>query len=118
MVTRFYDTVSTRDIPVSQTNPMPITPVDAILPAGTDRSGTATTISGGLNVPANTSRRALTGQNVSAVNIGYNPFGGTAVIGGAGTFTVLPGAAFTITTRNLVNFIAASGTAAVSMIES
>lgn len=87
------------------------------LTAGTNRSGTATTTSGGLNVAANTSRRALVGQNISAVNIGFNEFGGTAAIGTAGTYTVPAGSSFSISTTNQVNFIAASGTAAVTMTE-
>lgn len=87
------------------------------LSAGTDRSGTATTTSGGLNVPANSSRKALVGQNISAVNIGFNEFGGTAAIGTAGTYTVPAGSSFSISTRNAVNFIAASGTATVTMTE-
>ena len=86
-------------------------------PAGTNRSGTATTTSGGLSVAANASRRGLVGQNISTVNIGFNEFGGTAAIGTAGTYTVPPGSSFSITTANLVNFIAASGTAAVTMTE-
>lgn len=87
------------------------------LPAGTNRSGTATTTSGGLNVPANSSRYILLGQNVGTVNIGYNEFGGTAAIGSAGTYTVTPGSSFNISTSNQINFIAASGTPAVTMTE-
>jgi len=95
-------------------NPLP---VGIILTAGTNRSGTATTTSGGLTVPANTSRRFLVGQNISAVVIGFNEFGGTAAIGTAGTYTVPAGASFSISTTDVVNFIAASGTAAVTMSE-
>ena len=87
------------------------------LPAGTDRSGTATTTSGGLSVAANSSRKGLVGQNISAVNIGFNEQGGTAAIGTAGTYTVPPGATFSVSTNKQVNFIAASGTAAVTMTE-
>jgi hypothetical protein len=88
-----------------------------LLPASTDRSGTATTTSGGLSVAANASRRFLVGQNISAVNIGFNEQGGTAVIGTAGTYTVAAGSSFSISTNKLVNFIAASGTAAVTLTE-
>lgn len=89
----------------------------AALPTGTNRSGTAGTTSGALNVPANPARKSLVGQNVSAVDIGINEFGGVAVIGEADTYTVAPNQAFSISTQNLINFIAASGTAAVAMTE-
>ncbi len=95
--------------------PVPVS--NGALTAGTDRSGTATTTSGGLSVAANAARTFLVGQNISAVNIGFNEFGGTAVIGTAGTYTVAAGASFSISTNRLVNFIAASGTAAVTMSE-
>lgn len=91
--------------------------VPGILPTATNRSGTATTTSGGLNVPANAARKTLTGQNISTVVIGFNEFGGTAAIGTAGTYTVPAGGSFSISTQNAVNFIAASGTAAVTMTE-
>lgn len=87
------------------------------LSVGTNRSGTATITSGGLSVAANTSRKGLLGQNVSAVTIGFNEFGGAAAIGSAGTYTVVAGASFSVSTTSLVNFIAASGTAAVTMTE-
>lgn len=89
----------------------------AALTAGTNRSGTATTTSGGLSVAANSARKGLVGQNIGANNIGFNEFGGTAAIGTAGTFTVTPGTSFSISTTNLVNFIAATGNTAVSMTE-
>lgn len=118
-VTRFYESPNGGDVPVSYAKPMPVT--GGILPASgagaTDRSGTATTTSGGLSVAANTSRKALVGQNISSVNIGFNEVGGVAAIGTAGTYTVAPGLSFSISTSSLVNFIAASGTAAVSMTE-
>lgn len=87
------------------------------LTAGTNRSGTATTTSGGLTVAANAARRFLVGQNISAVVIGFNEFNGTAAIGTAGTYTVAAGSSFSVSTTNAVNFIAASGTAAVTMTE-
>lgn len=87
------------------------------LTAATNRSGTATTTSGGLTVAANASRRFLVGQNISAVTIGFNEFNGTAAIGTAGTYTVAAGSSFSISTANAVNFIAASGTAAITMTE-
>lgn len=87
------------------------------LPATTDRSGTATTTSGALKVDANANRRGLVGQNISTVNIGFNEQGGTAAIGTAGTYTVAPGTGFAISSNKLINFVAASGTAAVTMTE-
>ncbi len=89
----------------------------AVLPATTDRSGTATTTSGGLNVPANANRRSLVGQNISGVAIGFNEQGGTAAIGTVGTYSVPAGSGFSISTNKLINFVAASGTAAVTMTE-
>lgn len=101
----------------SASNPLTTAGAMAPLPATTDRSGTATTTSGGLNVPANSARKFLVGQNISAVNIGFNEQGGTAAIGTAGTYTVPAGQSFSISSNKLINFIAASGTAAVSMTE-
>jgi hypothetical protein len=91
--------------------------IPGVLTTGTNRSGTATTTSGGLSVAANTSRKSLVGQNISAVSIGFNEFGGTAAIGTAGTYTVPAGSSFAISTSGLVNFIAASGTAAITLTE-
>jgi hypothetical protein len=87
------------------------------LTATTDRSGSATTTSGGLSVAANANRRFLVGQNISAVNIGFNEQGGTAAIGTAGTYTVPAGQSFAISSNKLINFIAASGTASITMTE-
>lgn len=85
--------------------------------AGTNLSGTVTTTSGGFNLAASATRKPgdVQGQNVGANNIGFNEFGGTAVIGAAGTYTVIPGATFSITTNALVNFIAATGNTAVTI---
>lgn len=99
----------------SAANPTNVTP--APLTATTDRSGSATTTSGGLNVPANANRKFLVGQNISGVSIGFNEQGGTAAIGSPGTYTVPAGSSFSISTNKLVNFVAASGTAAVTMTE-
>lgn len=88
-----------------------------VLTATTDRSGTATTTSGGLSVAANAARKGLVGQNISGVSIGFNEQGGVAAIGTAGTYTVAAGGAFSISTNKLVNFIAAGGTAAVTLTE-
>ncbi len=85
--------------------------------SGTNLSGSATTTSGAFNLPANANRRPgdVQGQNVSGVTIGFNEFGGAAVIGAAGTYTVPAGATFSITTSATVNFISSAGTAAVTV---
>jgi len=94
-----------------------VTASTAQLPASTDRSGTATTTSGALSVAANSSRKGLVGQNISSVNIGFNEQGGIAAIGTIGTYTIAPGAAFSISTNKQINFVAESGTAAITMTE-
>lgn len=91
--------------------------VSELLPDTVDRSGNATTTSGALGVPANTRRKFLLGQNVSGVVIGFNEQGGTAAIGTPGTFTVSPGASFSISSNRAVAFVSASGSAAVTMTE-
>lgn len=109
--------------PVRPTPVMPVNPDGstagfyAPMGTGADRSGTATTTSGGLNVPANSARRGLVGQNIGINNIGFNEFGGTAAIGTAGTYTVPPGASFSISTANAINFVATTGNTVVSMTE-
>lgn len=88
----------------------------AALPAGTDRSGTAATVSGQI-VAANASRRGLEIQNIGANNIGINEFGGTAAIGTAGTFTLVPGASRHIRTNRAITAIAATGATAFAATE-
>ncbi len=85
--------------------------------AGANLSGTATTASGAFNIPANAARKPgdVQGQNVGQNTIGFNEFGGTAAIGSAGTYTVPAGATFSITTNQLVNFIASGGNSAVTI---
>lgn len=86
------------------------------LPAGTDRSGTATTSSGTLAAP-NSARKGLNIQNIGANNIGVNEFGGTAAIGTAGTYTLTPGSSMNVRTNRLVTVIAATGATAYSATE-
>ena len=86
------------------------------LPAGTNRSGTATTTSAQL-APANSSRRGLNIQNIGANNIGVNEFAGTAAIGTAGTYTLAPGASMNVRTNQQVNVIAATASTAFSATE-
>jgi len=80
----------------------------ASLNQATDRSGTASTTSATL-AAANTARRGLEIQNVGANNIGVNEFGAAAVIGAAGTYTLLPGATMRVKTTRLITAIAATG---------
>lgn len=103
---------------VSAANPLPVTTTSSgTATAGTNLSGTVTTTSGVFNLPALATRKPgdVQGQNIGANNIGFNEFGGTAAIGTAGTYTVIPGATFSITTNQLVNFIAATGSTAVTI---
>lgn len=78
------------------------------LPAGTNRSGTANTTASTL-AAANTARRGLEIQNVGANNIGVNEIGGTASIGAAGTYTLVPGASMRVRTNRAISVIAATG---------
>lgn len=84
-----------------------LTTNQAALTAGTDKSGTAAITSGTL-ATANSARRGLEIQNVGTNNIGVNEFGGTAAIGGAGTYTLVPGASMRVRTNRLVTVIAAT----------
>lgn len=87
-----------------------------VLPAGTDRSGTAAITSGTL-AAANATRRGLNIQNIGANNIGVNEFGGTAAIGTAGTYTLTPGSSMNIRTNRLVTVIAATAPTAYTATE-
>lgn len=98
----------------SASNPIPTQ--SSPLPAGTDRSGTATTTSAQL-AAANTSRRGLNVQNIGANNIGVNEFAGTAAIGTAGTYTVAPGSSLNVRTNRQINVIAATGPTAFTATE-
>lgn len=89
----------------------------AYLPAGTDRSGTAGTTSATL-AAANTTRRNLVIQNVSANVIGINEFGGTAAIGSAGTYTIAAGASARVSTNRLVTVIASAASSPYTATES
>lgn len=78
-------------IPISGTitdsNPVGITPTDHTI---TSASGASQQI-----MAANASRHSLTIQDTGNANCGVNPTGGTALIGGAGTLTLLPGGSYT-----------------------
>ena len=86
------------------------------LSAGTDRSGTAGTTSTTL-APANTSRKGLNIQNISANNLGINEFGNTAAIGSPGTYTVPAGGSINIRTTNAINVIASAAGSAYTATE-
>jgi hypothetical protein len=88
-----------------------------VLPAGTNKSGQATTVSGAFNLPANAARRGAVGQNTSGGTIGFNEFGGAAAIGQPGTYSVPSGSAFSISTNQLVNFVTAAGAANITLTE-
>lgn len=94
----------------------PVSTTTALLPAGTDRSGAAATSSGPL-AAANANRRSLSIQNVGANNIGVNEFGGTAAIGSAGTYTLVPNATMTVRTNRAITVIAATGATAYTATE-
>lgn len=60
----------------------------------TDRTITSATGSSQTVMAANASRHSLLIQNTGTANCGVNPTGGTAVIGGAGTLTLIPQASY------------------------
>lgn len=81
----------------------------AVLPSGTDRSGAITT--GGTAqalAPANTSRKSLTGQNISAGDLWINEVGGTAAVNGTGSYQITPGQAFGVATNRAISIIGAT----------
>lgn len=94
----------------------PTSTQSAPLPAGTDRSGTVDTASKTL-AAANTGRRSLNVQNISANTLGINEFGGTAAIGSPGTYTLAAGATLNVRTRNAVTVIASAAGSAYTATE-
>lgn len=102
------------------TAPLMVQGIGSASTAGTDRSGTVTTTSGGFSIAALATRKPgdVQGQNVGANPIYFNEFGGTAVAGAAGTYgPVAAGGTFSITTNRLVNFISTGGTSAVTITD-
>jgi hypothetical protein len=89
--------------PLSTANPIGITPTDHTI---TSASGSSQQV-----MPANSSRHSLTIVNTGNANCGVNPTGGTAVIGGAGTFTLVPNGSYTprVPTLSAVTVICTSG---------
>lgn len=81
----------------------------AVLPAGTDRSGTIAT--GGTAqtlAPSNASRASLTGQNISTGDLWINEIGGTAAVNGAGSYKIASGQAFSIGTNRAISIVGAT----------
>jgi len=66
--------------------PLGVSPTDRTLPSATGASQTV--------MAANASRHSLIVQNTGNANCGVNPTGGTAVIGGAGTLTLVPNGSY------------------------
>lgn len=79
----------------------------APLPAGTDRSGTTSATAGTATqlAAANTARRGLNIQNISAGSIGINEIGGTAAIGSPGTYTLAAGASVNVRTNRAISVV-------------
>lgn len=81
----------------------------ASLPAGTDRSGSIT--AGGTAqqlAAANSSRTFLTGQNTSAGDLWINEIGGTAAVSTVGSYKVISGSSFRISTNRAISIIGAT----------
>lgn len=80
---------------------------------GLVRDRTITSASGSSQqiMAANLQRHALNIVNTGTSNCGVNPTGGTAVIGGAGTFTLTPNGAYTprIPGRQAINVVCTAG---------
>ena len=101
---------------VSSANPIPV--IDGYLPAGTNRSGTIT--AGGTAqqlAAANTTRRALYGQNISAADLWVNEVGGNAAVGAAGSYKVGPGEGFSISTNRAISIVGATTGQAFTAVE-
>jgi len=101
--------------PASSANPLPVTgTVTATAPLGitpTDRTITSATGSSQTVMAANAARHGLIIENTGNANCGINPTGGTAVIGGAGTLTLVPFGSYSpsIPTLSAVTAICTAG---------
>lgn len=79
------------------------------LPAGTDKSGSITT--GGTAqalAAANTSRKSLTGQNISSGDLWINEIGSTAAADTAASYKVPASASFEIRTNRAISIVGAT----------
>ena len=86
-------------------------PTQALGITPTDRTITSATGSSQTVAALNTSRHGLIVQNTGNANCGVNPTGGTAVIGGAGTLTLVPNGSYQprIPTLSAITAICAAG---------
>lgn len=77
----------------------------------TDRTITSASGASQQIMAANSSRHSLIIQNTGNANCGINPTGGTAVIGGAGTLTLLPAGSYQprVPTLSAVTIICTAG---------
>lgn len=116
LIPAFSSVTASGAVPPAGTSADPTFTQTGPLPAGTDRSGSATTAST-TPIAANTARRGLNIQNIGANNIGINEFGGTAVIGTAGTYTLIPNAFISVRTNRAISVIAATATTAYTATE-
>jgi hypothetical protein len=98
-------------VPVSPQSPLPVTGTGTIGITPTDHTITSASGSSQQIMAANVSRHSLTMVNTGNANCGVNPTGGTAVIGGAGTFTLVPNGSYTprVPTLSAVTVICTSG---------
>ena len=96
------------------------TPAWAVTPLLLNKSATVSTASTNI-LPVNVSRTYLLIENVCAENIGISLDSHTAVIGAAGTVTLLPGGAMEFkddrVPQNAFNAISASGSCGVTIWE-
>lgn len=80
-----------------------------VLDAGTSRSGSIT--AGGTAqdlAAANTSRKGLTGQNISSGDLWINENGGTAAADSMDAYRIPAGATFTVSTNEKVSIVGAT----------
>jgi len=86
------------------------------LPAGTDRSGTATT-SATTPIAANASRVGLVIQNTGTNAIWFNETGGTAAANALGSYLISAGQTASIRTNRVISIIAVTGSTTFSATE-
>lgn len=90
-------------------SPTPVPIAQGALPAGTSKSGAITT--GGtaqVLAAANTARKSLTGQNISAGDLWINENGGTAAADSTDAYRVIAGATFKIATNEAISIVGAT----------
>lgn len=88
------------------------------LPAGSNRSGAI--VSSNVAVvmaAANVNRQSLTGQNISTDSLWINELGGTAVAETQGSFEVLPGDTFEISTNRAISVVGGTAGQAWTAVE-